>query len=95
MGGFVYRMAVIHKQSFNNILIQIQICIKAEILYFTHNLFFFLICVQMQNDKNCFCPDTYKPASLLDVETCVFFFIPTFLLAMIFQVCHLVGAFLC
>lgn len=27
----------------------------------------------MQNDKNCYCPDTYKPDSLLDVETCVFF----------------------
>lgn len=43
MGGFVYRMAVIHKQSFNNILIQIQICIKAEILYFTHILFFLFV----------------------------------------------------
>lgn len=54
MGGFVYRMAVIHKQSFNNILIQIQICIKAEILYFTHILFFFLFVYRCKMTKTVF-----------------------------------------
>lgn len=52
MGGFVYRMAVIHKQSFNNILIQIQICIKAEILY--HILFFFLFVYRCKMTKTVF-----------------------------------------